>query len=230
MKKTYYNIYGNTMSLSVKKELQRITHGSDFSNLATDLRDEIYKMKGTQMPLKCKQAILRFLKNRKAPVIWLEPLFEHIRTIWLKNDIFPFPFSNNIKLRIGSKDIVPYKEIILNQDKEGKLIGDDNSMSIIITGKTTGNQIIEFIRNNRKIIEEWQNVINLPSNIQSKSNNIELASRIVEMVNKGISYSEISDILSKDPQLSDNENTISDSQNIKNIYNRYKNYFYPKKK
>lgn len=167
----------------------------------------------------CKRSIKRYLQDKKLPQSWLMPLFTLI-----KDKKLDFPMDNSISLRVGAVEITTNTQnLMIIRDKEGHL-SDELSISIVITGKVSADHIIQFIKNNKKQIKYWQEVIGLPAYKNPNWHEVDLGLKIIQLKDEqNLTLQEISDQLVEDENLTEEElDHYSDVAYIKTIYNRYK--------
>lgn len=173
-----------------------------------------------------KKVLSRFLYEKRLPQVWLEPLL-----FYIKDEDIPLPIDNGIDLKIGSQKLSETKkEILIIRDKGGMLPPGEASISIVISSRTSADRIIKFVKENAVLIKHWQSVLDLPPYSEMSWKKTELAFEIIRMKDQEeLSYSQISGKLSEKEDLSENElNYLSNAENIKSLYRRYKKYFFNK--
>lgn len=171
----------------------------------------------------CHRQIKSYLTKRNIPVVWKEPIYNKII-----GKIFPdYPLHNSISLKVGCEEITSATENLLKikNIKTGEFM-DDKTISLVISSKVSAEQIIQFIKDNKRDIEQLQDFYELPEYINPVWKNTSLALDIIEMRDKGgLSFPEISSKLSDNESLSDDEiECLTDENNVKNLYYRFKKY------
>lgn len=177
----------------------------------------------TDFTLKCNKAIQKYLTSKKIPTVWKTPIYNLITKY-----ILDFPLHNSISLFVGTQEVTGAAEelIKIKNTKTGEIM-DKKTISLVISSKVSAEQIIQFVKTNKKEIEMWQDFYELPEYKNPVWKRTNLALDIIEMKDKkGMSFSEISSALSDNEDLSDDvTDFLSSTDNIKTIYYRYKKHF-----
>lgn len=210
-------------------EIVKLLHDKQFLDLIETQRSELDKAGGipttTQLITVCHKRIREFVHNRKLPSGWVKPIYNMI-----VKHILDFPLDNSIALRVGSEEITGSTEEILlvRNTKTGMLI-EKSELSIVITSKISIDHIIRFIKNHKKEIEYWQNILGLSHYKEPNWQDINLALKIIRMKDEdGLSFSEIADKAADDDSLTAEErDCLIDRNRIKTIYYRYKKRLTP---
>lgn len=166
-------------------------------------------------------SIKAFLQKRDLPVSLLEPVYSLIRY----NRLDP-PLHTSIILRVGAQDVVANRDVVFIKNKEGRLASEENSISIVLTTKTSAEQIIQFVRDYKKLIEELQTEINLPAYKRPTwRREIQLALKIIKMRDENkMSFFDISSELTKEDSglTVEKHDSLSNEETVKSIYYNYK--------
>lgn len=206
----------------------KIAFDDGFSDFIEKQREEltqaISKAKGVMEIAKahaaCKRAINSYLQDRNLPSSWVSPLF-----VFVKDDILDFPIDNGITLKVADQEITENTEGILIIQTVGQ--HDAGKLTIELTAKVSTDRIIDFIKEHRKEIEYYEEILDLPRYENPKWTRSTLAALIIRLKDQHkFTFQRIAVELSKDPSLSKEEHDYrSDENNIKTLYSRYKKHF-----
>ena len=211
----------------VNTQMKLLLHDDEFWSLIEKCKKRFSEERGLEENIQySRYLVTQYLDFRKLPFTWLEPIIGYIRT-----DQFYEPLNNNISIKIGDVDLVKSKnnkDFIYNpKNFNFTELGDTNiekGISITIKSKISIGKIIKFIEENAELIKEWQNKLQLPDYKDSRLQKITEAIQIVDLKdNKKMSFTEISDYLSKNTMDLELSDYYSDVLNIKNIYYNYRN-------
>ena len=209
-------------------QLVKFSKDSEYRKLVKRNRKDLLSFSNNQPDAKfmssCKREIKMFLMNKSLPTAWIQPIYNMI----VGKYEFDFPMDNSISLYVGNQEITRATEavLVIKNTKTGELVGDNPTVSIVLTSKVSVDHIIKFIKDNKKEIEHWQEVFELPDFKDPSWKNTAIAVDILRMKDEdGMTFSQIADFFSENTS-PDNEdyNLVSDENNIKSIYYRYKNY------
>ncbi len=205
-------------------QLIKLVHDKDFVSLLEDLRQELEKLPNKistpKFKVSASQKIKKYLHQKNVPFSWLEPIYN------MTVGKFPIdiPVDNSISLRVCNQEVTgSTRDIFLIRDKNGLLV-EDPTISIVITSKVSAEHIIQFVKDHKKEIEQWQESLQLPDYKKPNWKDISLALKIIEMKDEqNLTFSQITENL----QVEANENGNSegftfDENTIKTIYSRYK--------
>lgn len=170
----------------------------------------------------CRKQIKNYLSYKGIPFAWVLPVYNFITA-----NTLDFPLHNSIALVVGDQEVTGTTENLLKiKNLKTVEIAGNRQVSIVISSKVSAEQIIQFVKDNKKGIEQWQDFYELPKYKNPSWKRINLALDIIEMKDeKGMSYSEIASELSDDEKLNDKEvDYLASAENIKTLYRRFKKY------
>ncbi len=190
-----------------------------FDEQRKKLNDLPKQLPTTDFIVNFNNSVRTFLQSRNLPLSLLEPIYGLVR--YNRLDV---PLHTSIILRVGKQDVLTNRDVVYIKNKQGKLAFEENSVSIVLTTKTSTEQVIQFVKDNKKLIEDLQSDINLPAYQRPTwRGEIQLALKIIKMKEEeDMSFDEIASNLA-DPSLPQEQyEKISDENTIKSIYYRYK--------
>lgn len=173
-----------------------------------------------------KENISKYLFEKRLPTIWVEPLLSFI-----KDEDVISPIENGIDIFVGTQSLSESGgAIVLMKNKDGRLPAYESRLSITMTARVSIDKLIRFIKENSFSIKYWQKELELPPYNETPWKRTELAMEIIKLKDQEkMSYNKISTKLSGNEDLSEDElNYLSNAENIKSIYRRYKKYFFSK--
>lgn len=193
-------------------------------------KHRLHKLRGKkptpQFRLQSVREIKKFIHKRELPLSWLEPIYN----VLIGKYPLDFPLDNSIALRVGSSEITGSTDeiFIIKNKNTGELVGEELSLSIVITSKVKIDQLIRFIKKHKKEIEHWQNIIGLPNYKNRRWIDTNWALEIIRLRDEDrLTFSQIAERMSNKEDLSvKDNNALSSQDNIKMIYKRFKKLFH----
>ncbi len=188
-------------------------------------REDIKGAKLLELPfskqVEIKRKIRSFLQKKSIPVH-----FTDVFSALLFEEIPKYPLSPTITIEAADQIVEDNYEILLIKDKDGNLV-DKQEIVIKIHASISVDELIKFIEKKRELLDSLMIDLQLPQIPQvSRWKNIQLALVIISMKDEEyLSFPEISSKLTsyveRDKTITD---FVSDVDNIKNVYYRYKKY------
>jgi len=212
----------------IYNQLIRFAHDDEYKRFVDKQRKKL-KSRGKKLSAKdiaaCRREIKKFLRDKKIPLTWVEPVYKLI-----KDNKFDYPSHGGIHLKVGDDDITYDNEVLLIKDKQGKVVSHD-SISVVITAKTSTEAIIRFIKDYQGVITYFQDFIELPKLEPLNWKDTNLALKVIRMKDEeGMTYSEIASRLLDDDELNiapSDKQYWADTNYLKKLYNRYKKRLSP---
>ncbi len=166
----------------------------------------------------CYRAIRTYARNKDLPESWADPIFNFI----MDNEL-DVPLEGGIALKVGRQEVTGKGEMLFIRDKNGRLVGKENSISIVITAKVSADRIIKFVKKHKKTIEELQKTINLPEYQPLNWRELEMGLKIISLRDEEkLSFSDIEARLASEKESVEESDKIPGAEVIKNLYHLYK--------
>lgn len=206
------------VKLLLDKELLNFLHILQREDAQGATRKELSSQKRVEIIRKIKL----FLQKKSIPAHFAEVLF----AFTLQEEDAKYPLSPAITIEAAEQKVDDNYEILLIRDKNGNLI-DKQEITIKIHATISVDELLQFIEKKRRLLDSLMSDLQLPQ-IPSVSRwkNIRLALVIISMRDdEHLSFPEISSRLaSHEGNNKACEDFVSDVDNIKNLYYRYKKY------
>lgn len=209
-------------------QILKFSTDNDLLKIFAQQRDILRGLPEKKAPIKFRvdsiKKIRTYLIKKGLPLAWKEPLYNMLVSKYQLD----FPLDNSISLMVGSQEITgATSEILLiKNSRTNELLGEEASLSLVITSKVSTEKIIQFVKRHKEEIEYWQGILDLPNYKNPLWSNPDLALKIIQMKDEqNLSFGEISDRLSDNENLSKKQiDYLATENNIKTLYYRFKKF------